>query len=226
MHNSNNRKPEEGGCDLKNTEKIIARLEKEYPEALCALEYGGEGWKLLVLSRLSAQCTDKRVNMISDPLFRRYPTYTALAECDVTELEEIIRPCGLFRTKARDIKAACALLDESYGGILPDTIEALLLFPGVGRKIANLLVGDIYGKPAIVADTHCMRLAGRLGFCREDLKDPKKIEEILKKAIPESKQNDFCHRLVLHGRAVCRARNPDCANCVLSDLCAHNLMKH
>ncbi len=206
-------------------EELVARLEALYPEALCGLHFEGEPWKLLVMSRLSAQCTDKRVNEISLVLFERYPTLSELADCDLSELEEIVRPCGLFRTKARDIKAACEKLRDEYDGILPDDIDTLLTFPGVGRKIANLIVGDVYGKPAIVADTHCMRLAGRFGYCEEGTKDAPKVERILKGRIAPDKQNDFCHRLVLFGRDVCRAQRPLCEECPLRDLCRSEMKK-
>ncbi len=201
--------------------KIISILEKTYPDAECGLHYRGEGWKLLVLSRLSAQCTDKRVNEVAPALFQKYPTPAAMAEADPAGLEEAIRSCGLFRTKAKDIRASCALLVEKYGGVVPDDLDVLLTFPGVGRKIANLLVGDLYGRPAIVADTHCMRVSGRLGFLEEGSKDALKVEKILKSRVPPEKQNDLCHRFVLLGREYCKAADPGCAVCPLKGDCLH-----
>lgn len=194
-------------------------LKKAYPEAVCSLEYGGEAWRLLVMGRLSAQCTDARVNIVCRELFERFPTAKALAEGELSEIEEIVRPCGLFRTKAADIKNECIRLTEVYGGVLPDTMEELLTFPGVGRKIANLLLGDIFKKGGVVTDTHCIRICGRLGFYPESLKDPKKVEKILEKLIPTDEQSDFCHRLVLFGREICMARSPRCAECQLADIC-------
>lgn len=196
---------------------VIEILKEKYPKAECALEFKGEAWRLMVMGRLSAQCTDKRVNIVCRELFERYSTPEALANADLEDVENIIRPCGLFRTKARDIVGECKMLVENYGGVLPDSIEELLLFPGVGRKIANLLVSDVYGKPAIVADTHCIRLSGRLGFT--DSKDPYKVELTLKKLIPEDEQADFCHRLVMFGREVCDARRPQCDICPLYSFC-------
>ena len=200
---------------------IVARLEEIYPQAVCALEFGGEPWRLMVMGRLSAQCTDARVNIVCGELFEVYPTLDALADAPLEDIERIIRPCGLFRTKAESIKGACIMLRDEYGGVLPDTMEELLKFPGVGRKIANLLLGDIYGKPAIVADTHCIRICGRLGFYPESEKDPKRVEFALAKITAPEKQSDFCHRIVNFGRDVCTARSPKCAECPLSDLCKH-----
>lgn len=200
--------------------RIVSLLEERYPESTCALEYEGEPWKLLVMGRLSAQCTDARVNLVCRELFSVFPTYGDLADAPLEEIEEIIRPCGLFRTKAASIKEACAMLRDEYGGILPDTMEALLRFPGVGRKIANLLLGDIYHKPAIVADTHCIRICGRLGAYPETLKDPAKVEKHLVEIIAPEKQSDFCHRIVWFGREVCTARAPKCDTCPLGALCS------
>jgi endonuclease-3 len=197
----------------------VAKLKEKYPEAECSLEYRGEAWKLLVMGRLSAQCTDARVNIVCRELFDRFPTAEALAKGELSEIEELVRPCGLFRTKASDIKNECIRLTEVYGGRLPDTMEELLTFPGVGRKIANLLLGDIFKKGGVVTDTHCIRICGRLGFYPESLKDPKKVESILEKLIPTEEQSDFCHRLVLFGREICSARSPMCAECPLSDIC-------
>jgi endonuclease-3 len=199
----------------------VEGLKKSYPDAVCSLEYGGEPWKLLVMGRLSAQCTDARVNIVCRDLFERFPTAKALADGDISEIEEIVRPCGLFRTKAADIKNECIRLTEVYNGVLPDTMEELLSFPGVGRKIANLLLGDIFKKGGVVTDTHCIRICGKLGFYPESLKDPKKVESILEKLIPTDEQSDFCHRLVLFGRETCTARSPKCETCPLSDICKH-----
>ena len=197
------------------------RLAEIYPESVCALEYGGEPWRLLVMARLSAQCTDARVNAVSVPLFERYPTLEAMADAELSELEEIVRPCGLYRTKAASIKAACADIRDRFGGRVPDNMEDLLSLAGVGRKIANLILGDIYGKGGIVADTHCIRICGRLGFYPEKYKDPKKTEDIMSSLIPTDEQSDFCHRIVQFGRDVCIARSPKCNECPMRDICKH-----
>ena len=210
--------------DKKKAALIVAELERIYPEAQCALQSGGDGWKLLIMGRLSAQCTDARVNIVCNSkggLFERFPTLESVADCDLSELEEIVRPCGLYRTKAANIRDACRMLVEDYNGVIPDDMDELLKLPGVGRKIANLLLGDIYKKPAIVADTHCIRICGRLGFYPESLKDPVKVEKILVPVIEPEKSADFCHRIVNFGRDVCTARSPKCANCPLSGLCEH-----
>ncbi len=198
---------------------LVEALEKLYPSAECALRYEGEPWKLLVMGRLSAQCTDARVNVVCEDLFRKFPTLTALADAPIEEIEEIVRPCGLFHTKAQNIKDACLLLRDEYGGILPSDMEELLKFPGVGRKIANLLRGDIYHLPAVVADTHCIRICGRFGMYPETLRDPAKVERILTDLIAPEKQSDFCHRVVLLGREYCMARSPRCAECPLAEIC-------
>lgn len=198
---------------------IIERLKEVYPDATCALEYGGDAWKLLVMGRLSAQCTDARVNEVSKTLFEKYPTPDTMASADLGELENIVRPIGLYRAKAKNIKDASKMLCDSYGGVLPDTMDELLKLPGVGRKIANLLLGDVFGKPAIVCDTHCMRICGRFGMYPEKLKDPTKIEKILSELIEPNEGSDFCHRIVNFGREVCTARSPMCDKCPLSDLC-------
>lgn len=195
---------------------IIETLEKEYPEAACSLEYIKD-YELLFATRLSAQCTDERVNKITPVLFDRYRSLQDFADADISELEEIIRSCGFFRTKARDIVACAKQLLLEFGGRVPDNMEDLLKLPGVGRKTANLILGDIYKKPAIVADTHCIRLSNRLGLA--DSKDPFKVETQLSAVIPPDKQSDFCHRLVLHGRAVCTARRPKCGICVIESFC-------
>lgn len=202
--------------------KIADRLEELYPTAECALHYEGDPWKLLIMGRLSAQCTDARVNIVSGELFSRFPTAETLAAGELSEIEEIIKPCGLYRMKAENIKDASAMLVEEYGGVLPDTMEELLRFPGVGRKIANLLLGDIFGKEAIVCDTHCIRICGRFGMYPESLRDPGKIEKILSGLFDLSRGSDFCHRIVFFGREVCTARSPSCEACPLSDLCLHH----
>ena len=195
---------------------IVAALEEVYPEATCALEYEGDPWKLLVMGRLSAQCTDARVNEVCKELFRVYPTAQDMAAAPVEEIAAIVRPCGLYRTKAENLKDASAMLVDLYGGELPDTMEELLKFPGVGRKIANLLLGDIFHQPAVVTDTHCIRICGRLGMYPEKLKDPKKVEDILVDLIAPEKSSDFCHRIVWFGREYCMARAPRCEACPLA----------
>ena len=198
---------------------IVAALEKVYPEAICALEWNGEPWRLMVMGRLSAQCTDARVNIVCKELFAVYPTLSDLADAPLEDIERIIKPCGLFRTKAQSIKAACIMLRDEYGSVIPCDMDELLRFPGVGRKIANLLLGDIYKRPAIVADTHCMRICGRFGMYKHDLRDPYKVEMIMSELVSPEKQSDLCHRIVQFGRDVCTARNPKCGECPLSELC-------
>lgn len=201
---------------------VVERLKQIYPDAECALHWGGgeeNAWKLLVMGRLSAQCTDARVNIVCETLFDRFPTAEALGNGDLSEIEEIVKPCGLYRMKAADIKNACKLLCDEYKGVIPDDMDELLKFPGVGRKIANLLLGDLYKKPAIVADTHCMRICGRLGFYPEGQKDPVKTERIMSELVEPAEQSDFCHRIVWFGRDVCIARAPRCAECPLADVC-------
>ena len=200
---------------------IVRALEQIYPESVCALEYGGEPWRLLVMARLSAQCTDARVNIVCRDLFSEFPTVEALADAPLSRIEEIVRPCGLFHTKAESIKASCQILVKQYGGRVPDTMEELLALPGVGRKIANLLLGDIYKKPAVVTDTHCIRICGRLGMYPTDLKDPKRVEMILVQLIEPEAQSDFCHRIVQFGRDVCMARSPRCEECPIRSLCTY-----
>lgn len=210
---------------MKKTDKkerianVIVELKKIYPEAVCALEFDGEPWKLLVMGRLSAQCTDARVNIVCRELFAHYPTAESLARADYGEVEAIIRPCGLFRTKAQSIVDACKMLCDEYGGILPDEMDELLKFPGVGRKIANLLLGDIFHKPAIVADTHMIRICGRLGMYPEKLKDPHKVELIMAELVAPEEQSDLCHRIVQFGRDTCSARSPKCVECPIRHLC-------
>lgn len=197
---------------------IIERLKKEYPDAACTLDYE-EAWKLLVSVRLAAQCTDARVNVIVKGLFEKYPDVNALAEAEVSEIEEIVRPCGLGKSKARDISACMKMLRDEYEGKVPDDFDALLKLPGVGRKSANLIMGDVFGKPAIVTDTHCIRLSNRMGLV-DGIKEPKKVEMALWKIIPPEEGSDFCHRLVIHGREVCTARTkPYCDRCCLADIC-------
>ena len=198
---------------------IVERLKEVYPSAECALKYEGSPWRLLVMGRLSAQCTDARVNTTCEELFRVFPTAMSMAYGDIEEIERIVKPCGLYRMKAANIRDASRMLVEEFGGELPSDMESLLRFPGVGRKIANLLIGDIFGLPAVVCDTHCIRICGRLGMYPEKLKDPTKIEKILTELIDKSEGSDFCHRIVWFGREVCTARSPRCAECPLADLC-------
>lgn len=198
--------------------EIIERLKKEYPDAACTLDYE-EAWKLLVSVRLAAQCTDARVNVIVKGLFEKYPDVNALAEAEVSEIEEIVRPCGLGKSKARDINACMKMLRDEYEGKVPDDFDALLKLPGVGRKSANLIMGDVFGKPAIVTDTHCIRLSNRMGLV-DGIREPRKVEMALWKIIPPEEGSDFCHRLVIHGREVCTARTkPYCDRCCLADIC-------
>lgn len=201
--------------------EIIEKLKKEYPVAECTLEYD-EAWKLLVEVRLAAQCTDARVNIVVKDLYAKFPTVEALAKADVAEIEEIVKPCGLGHSKARDISACMKVIHEKYNGHVPDDFDKLLALPGVGRKSANLIMGDVFGKPAIVTDTHCIRICNRLGLV-DNVKEPKKVEMALWKIIPPEEGSDFCHRLVHHGRAVCTARtNPYCDKCCLYDVCKRN----
>ncbi|SFU74773.1 endonuclease III domain-containing protein [Butyrivibrio sp. M55] len=197
--------------------EVIERLKKEYPEAKCTLAYD-KAWQLLISVRLAAQCTDARVDMITPLLYEKYPTVKALAEAPVEEIEKIIRPCGLGNSKARDISACMKVINEKYGGNVPDNMKELLALPGVGRKSANLIMGDVFGQPAIVTDTHCIRLSNLIGLV-DNIKEPAKVEKELWKIIPPEEGNDLCHRFVLHGRAVCIARRPGCANCCLRDIC-------
>ena len=203
--------------------EISERLTTLYPNAECALEYGGDPWRLLVMGRLSAQCTDARVNIVSRELFARFPTVLDMVNADVSEIEEIVKPCGLYRMKAQNIKDASIMLVNDFGGELPRDMDSLLRLPGVGRKIANLLLGDVFGLPAVVCDTHCIRICGRFGMYPESLKDPNKIEIILRELLPNGDGSDFCHRIVLFGRDVCTARGYSCEKCPMSDLCAHGI---
>ena len=199
--------------------EVIERLKKEYPEAVCTLAYD-KAWQLLVSVRLAAQCTDARVDMITPLLYKEFPTVEALAKADVADIERIVRPCGLGNSKARDISACMKIIHEKYGGNVPDNMEELLALPGVGRKSANLVLGDVYGKPAIVTDTHCIRLSNLIGLV-DNIKDPAKVEKELWKIIPPEEGNALCHRFVTHGRAVCVARRPDCEKCCLKDICKY-----
>ena len=199
--------------------EIIDRLKKEYPDAGCTLDYD-DAWKLLVSVRLAAQCTDARVNVVVEDLYEKYPDVQALAEANPEDIEKIVRPCGLGRSKARDISACMRILRDEYDGRVPEDFDALLKLPGVGRKSANLIMGDVFGKPAIVTDTHCIRLVNRMGLV-DQIKEPKKVEMALWKLIPPEEGSDFCHRLVFHGREVCTARTkPYCEKCCLKDICA------
>lgn len=198
---------------------IVERLKEIYPNSECALHYDGDPWKLLVMGRLSAQCTDARVNIVCEELFKRFPDAEAMANGDIAEIEEIIKPCGLYRMKADNIREASRMLLTDFGGQLPDNMDDLLKLPGVGRKIANLLLGDIFGKEAIVCDTHCIRICGRLGMYPEKEKDPTKIEKILRELMDLKEGSDFCHRIVFFGREICTARSPMCESCPMSDLC-------
>ena len=197
--------------------KIVELLKEAYPVDICSLDYD-DAWQLMVAVRLSAQCTDARVNRVTDVLFEKYPTLQALAAASPEEIEAIVKPCGLGRSKARDIYAASHVVLEKYNGRLPGTMEELLALPGVGRKSANLILGDIFKVPGVViADTHCIRIANRLGFVKST--DPLKVENELRKKLPPEESNAFCHRCVLHGRAVCSARKALCDACVLLPLC-------
>lgn len=198
--------------------EVIERLKKEYPDAGCTLDYD-QAWKLLVSVRLAAQCTDERVNIIVEKLYDKFPDVESLANAEVGEIEEIVRPCGLGKSKARDISACMKILRDQYDGQIPTTFDELLALPGVGRKSANLVMGDVFGKPAIVTDTHCIRLTNRIGLV-DGIKEPKKVEMALWKIIPPEEGSDFCHRLVFHGREVCTARTtPYCEKCCLVDIC-------
>ncbi|WP_302496799.1 endonuclease III [uncultured Flavonifractor sp.] len=199
---------------------IVEELKRLYPDALCSLQYP-KPYELLFAVRLAAQCTDERVNMVTPALYARFPTLESLAEADVSEVETYIHSTGFFRAKARDIVAAARMLVDVYGGVVPDNMEDLLKLPGVGRKTANLILGDVYKTPGVVvADTHCIRITGLLGLT-DGTKDPVKTEMQLRKILPPEESSDFCHRMVLHGRAVCVARRPDCQNCTLRPWCDH-----
>ncbi|MBQ0010915.1 MAG: endonuclease III [Ruminococcus sp.] len=190
---------------------VCAKLEEIYPDAECALEYDGDPWRLLVMGRLSAQCTDARVNIVCRDLFAAYPTAVDMAAAPVEEIEKLIYSCGFYRMKAQNLKDFSAIITEKFGGRVPDTMEDLLTLPGVGRKIANLILGDVYHKPAVVADTHCIRISNRLGLCGS--KEPQKVEFALRELLPPEKSSDFCHRIVWFGRDTCDARKPKCETC-------------
>lgn len=203
---------------------IIKILEEKYPEAVCSLEYHyDKPYELLIATRLSAQCTDARVNIVSKVLFETYTSLEQLANAQLSDVEEIIKSCGLYKVKARDTIAMCKMLLEKYNGILPDTVEELTNLPGIGRKTANLIVGDIYHKPAVVCDTHCIRITNLLGLSEGT--NPLSVEKQLRKILPPDKSNDFCHRMVLHGRDTCVANRPKCEDCVLGKYCAHYIKK-
>lgn len=204
------------------TEKIIGALTALYPDAVCSLEYAEDPWRLLVAARLSAQCTDERVNVVTKVLFERFPDAPSAARGDIGEIEEIVRPCGLFRMKAKNIADMSRIIVEKNGGRVPDTMDGLLSLPGVGRKIANLILGDVFGKGGIVADTHCIRICGRLGYYPEDKKDPLLTERVMDGVVPREEQSAFCHRIVMFGREYCTARSPRCGDCPLGQWCKHN----
>ena len=200
----------------------VERLKQLYPEAICSLNYSS-AWQLLVATRLSAQCTDARVNLVTPALFERYPTMYEMAKADVDEVGKLIYSCGFYKTKSKDLVELSRLLVEHYAGIIPDTVEELTKLPGVGRKTANLVVGDVYGKPAVVTDTHCIRITNRLGLAEGEV--PVKVEQQLRAVLPPEESNDFCHRLVLFGRDLCSARSPKCATCPLQDICKNKAKK-
>lgn len=194
----------------------VALLKAQYPDAICSLEYE-KPYELMIATRLSAQCTDARVNIVTRTLFRQFPTLQAFADADLAELEEAVKPCGFYKTKAKSIKEAAQRLLNVYGGEIPQTMEELLTLPGIGRKTANLLLGDLYGKPAVVTDTHCIRICGRLGLTKNT--EPQKVEQDLRKLLPPEESSDFCHRIVLFGREFCKARKPVCKGCPLYEIC-------
>lgn len=207
--------------DLKAVaQKAVELFEKEYPEAVCSLQYS-DAFQLLIATRLSAQCTDARVNMVTPALFERFPNAESMAKAQVNEVEELIKTCGLYKTKAKDLVGIAKMICSDFGGKVPETIEELTCLPGVGRKTANLVCGDIYGKPAVVTDTHFIRLCNRMGFVKT--KDPLKVEKEMRAILPPEKSNDFCHRAVLHGRTVCTARKADCEVCCLNSICEKKL---
>ena len=200
--------------------EAVRILKERYPDAICSLVYE-KPYELMIATRLSAQCTDARVNIVTKELFVKFPTLESFADADLAELEEVIRPCGFFKTKAKSIKEAAQRLLTVYGGVIPDTMEELLTLPGIGRKTANLLLGDVYGKPAVVADTHFIRITGRLGLTKN--KEPAKVEADLRKLLPPEESSDFCHRVVLFGRDICSARKPRCQDCPMQGFCPGKL---
>ena len=201
---------------MNHIDQIISILKECYPEALCALQYDKD-YELMIAVRLSAQCTDARVNLVTPALFERFPTLDAFADADISEVESYVHSCGFYKHKARDIVLACRMLREDYGRRVPDTMQELLKLPGVGRKTANLLLGDIYGQPAVVCDTHCIRIANRLGLAKG--KEPEKVEAQLRAVLPPEESSNFCHRIVLFGREICSARTPKCGECPLRPFC-------
>lgn len=203
--------------------RAVAALKEEYPGAVCSLIYK-KPHELLIATRLAAQCTDARVNIVTPALFDKYKTISDFADADVADVEELIKSCGLYKTKARDIVAMSQKLRDDFGGNVPDTIDELITLQGIGRKTANLIVGDVFHKPAVVVDTHCIRITSRLGF--HDIKDASRIENILRDALDPNESNDFCHRLVIHGRAVCTARSPKCGDCCMKDFCAYYILNN
>lgn len=208
--------------DKERAQLAVDALKAEYPDAICSLVYT-DPLQLLIATRLAAQCTDARVNMVTPKLFETYKNVNEFANANVADVEELIKSCGLYKTKARDIVAMSIALRDNFNGIVPDTIEALVSLPGIGRKTANLIIGDIFNKPAVVVDTHCIRITGKLGF--HNIKDAVKIEKLLRDVLPPQESNDFCHRLVLHGRAVCTARNPKCELCCMKTFCRYSIEK-
>ena len=201
---------------IKKAKEATKRLEEKYPDAMCSLDYEKD-YELLISVRLAAQCTDARVNIVTKELFKKYPTLESFANADVDELREEVRPCGFYKVKGADIKNMCRIIKDEHGGKVPGTMEALLALPGVGRKTANLILGDVYNEPAVVTDTHCIRISNRLGLA--DSTDPYKVELALKEVLNPEKSNNFCHRLVFFGREVCSARRPKCGECPLFDIC-------
>lgn len=200
----------------KKAAEICDVLDTLYPEALCSLEYG-KPYELMIATRLSAQCTDARVNIVTRELFKQYPTLDSFADAELSELEQAVHPCGFYKAKAKSIKEMCQRVRDVYGGVVPDNMDDLLTLPGIGRKTANLLLGDVYGKPAVVTDTHCIRISGRLGLTKNHA--PEQVEKDLRKVLPPERSNRYCHQMVLFGRDVCTARNPKCAVCPLKSFC-------
>ncbi len=200
-------------------EKVGGILEKLYPDAACSLDYGVSPWRLLVMARLSAQCTDERVNKVSMDLFRDYPDARAMADAPIEDIENHIKSCGLYHGKAKSISEFSRIICDEYGGSVPNTMDELLSLPGVGRKIANLILGDVYGLGGIVADTHCIRICGRLGFYDTSVKDAAKVEKIMETSVPRERQSEFCHRIVMFGREWCMARLPRCGDCPMKEIC-------
>lgn len=204
---------------MRKQERVLAAVELlkgRYPDAICSLQYSS-AFQLLIATRLSAQCTDARVNMVTPALFSRFPNAESCAKAEVAEVEELIKSCGLYKTKAKDIVALSRAIVEKFGGKVPDNMEDLTSLPGIGRKTANLVMGDVYGQPAVVTDTHFIRMCNRLGFV--DTKQPEKVERIMRELLDPAESNDFCHRTVLHGREVCTARKAFCEKCILADIC-------